>query len=63
MIKYLSISEVAQRLGITRGAVIRYNLPEPDATIGTTRGWLPETIDIWDANRPRAKRVKRPDSE
>lgn len=22
-----------------------YNLPEPDALIGATRGWLPETID------------------
>ncbi len=24
----------------------------PDATIGRTRGWLPETIDQWNAQRP-----------
>lgn len=29
-----------------------YNLPEPDALIGATRGWLPETIDRWNAARP-----------
>ena len=27
-------------------------LPEPDVLIGRTRGWLPETIDEWNARRP-----------
>ena len=49
---YLSTTQVAQRLGITRAAVSKYRLPEPDATIGAIRGWLPETIDQWDADRP-----------
>ena len=29
-----------------------YNLPEPDALIGATRGWLPDTIDRRNAARP-----------
>lgn len=50
--RYLSATEVAERIGVTRGALGRYKLPEPDAVIGTTRGWLPETIDAWNAARP-----------
>lgn len=49
---YLSTTDVAARLGITRAAVSKYHLPEPDATIGTVRGWLPETIDRWREQRP-----------
>ena len=52
MSRFLSTTEVARRLGITRAAVSKYRLPEPDATIGTIRGWLPETIDRWDRERP-----------
>ncbi|TPF96856.1 hypothetical protein EP30_05420 [Bifidobacterium sp. UTCIF-39] len=50
--EYLGVTDVAQRLGITKGALLSLKLPEPDATIGRTRGWLPETIDEWNANRP-----------
>ena len=50
--RYLSLTEVARRLGITTGALAGYKLPEPDALIGRTRGWLPETIDEWNAARP-----------
>ena len=39
-------------LGITSGGLLNLKLPEPDATIGRTRGWLPETIDEWNAQRP-----------
>ena len=52
MTKYLSVTDVAQRLGISTAAVSAYKLPQPAATIGRTRGWLPETIDRWNANRP-----------
>jgi len=52
MTKYLSVTDVAHRLGISPAAVSAYKLPQPDATIGRTRGWLPETIDRWNANRP-----------
>ncbi|MFT3663188.1 MAG: XRE family transcriptional regulator [Gordonia sp. (in: high G+C Gram-positive bacteria)] len=49
---YLSAAEVAERIGVVRSAISRYKMPEPDALIGQTRGWLPETIDEWNANRP-----------
>ena len=50
--RYLSLTEVARRLGITTGALAGYKLPEPDALVGRTRGWLPETNDEWNAARP-----------
>ena len=43
---------MAERLGITKGALARYRLPEADVTVGNARGWLPETIDEWNAKRP-----------
>ena len=51
-IEYLSVTDVSKRLGISTAAVSAYKLPQPDATIGRTRGWLPETIDRWNASRP-----------
>lgn len=50
--KFLSRKEVAQRLGVKTDSINGYDLPEPDAVIGTHRGWLPETIDRWRAMRP-----------
>lgn len=50
--EYLGVKQVAERLGITQGAFLSLKLPEPDALIGRTRGWLPETIDEWNRNRP-----------
>lgn len=52
MIRYLSPSELAARIGVKTATLCRYKLPEPDAMIGRTRGWLPETIDAWNAARP-----------
>jgi predicted DNA-binding transcriptional regulator AlpA len=57
---YLSLNGVARRLGISPHTAKTYSddgrLPEPDVVIGEapriTRGWLPETIDTWNANRP-----------
>ena len=48
--EYLGIKQVSERLGVANAA--SYDLPEPYVTIGRTRGWLPETIDQWDAQRP-----------
>ena len=48
--EYLGVKQVAERLGITSGGLLNLKLPEPDATIGRTRGWLPETIDEWNAH-------------
>lgn len=51
-IRYLSRAEVAERIGVKPDTLSRYKLPEPDATIGSTRGWLPATIDQWNSSRP-----------
>ena len=48
----LGVKQVAERLGITSGGLLNLKLPEPDAMIGRTRGWLPETIDGWNTKRP-----------
>ncbi|QEU11261.1 putative transcriptional regulator [Mycobacteroides abscessus subsp. abscessus] len=53
---YLSRTDVAERIGVQVATLSRYRLPEPDAQIGIlkrpTSGWLPETIDRWNAERP-----------
>lgn len=51
-VEYLSVTDVAKRLDISTAAVSAYKLPQPDALIGRTRGWLPGTIDQWNAQRP-----------
>ena len=56
-IEYLSVTDVSKRLGISTAAVSAYKLPQPDALIGRTRGWLPETIDRWNARRPGRRRT------
>ncbi|OZG51761.1 hypothetical protein PSRA_0841 [Pseudoscardovia radai] len=50
--RFLSYTEFAERIGVRTGALGNYRLPEPDAYIGRTRGWRPETIDAWNASRP-----------
>lgn len=52
MIRYLSLSEFADKVGVKRDTLKDYKLPTPDAMIGRARGWLPETIDAWNAARP-----------
>jgi hypothetical protein len=50
--RYLSRAELAERIGVKSASLGRYRLPEPDAMIGDIRGWLPETVDAWNASRP-----------
>ena len=58
--RYLSLYDVAERIGVQPGTIRAYSkigmLPEPDAYTGAgsraVRGWLPETIDAWNAARP-----------
>ena len=51
--RYLSRPEVAARIGVKNDTLNRYKLPPPDAQIGARLvGWLPETIDAWNAARP-----------
>lgn len=58
MIRYLSLSEVADLLGLTTNTLKRYShegrLPPPDATIGNRRGWLEQTVHDWQRHRPGA---------
>ena len=57
---YLGRQEFAGRIGISVNTLSRYlsegRLPDPDALTGSggraVRGWLPETIDRWNAERP-----------
>lgn len=52
-VRYLSRPEVAHRIGVKPDTLNRYKLPTPDAQIGARQiGWLPETIDAWNAARP-----------
>lgn len=52
-IVYLGRTEVAHYLGLVGLASLTgVALPTPDAVIGDRKGWLPETIDAWNAKRP-----------
>lgn len=44
-VRYLTVGEVAELLGTTSAALSKTaDLPEPDAIVGRTRGWLETTI-------------------
>jgi hypothetical protein len=55
-VEYLSLQDVADHLGVSRNAVAKYKLPEPDVRVGSglnaPRGWSTKTIDDWNAQRP-----------
>ncbi|GAA1498829.1 helix-turn-helix transcriptional regulator [Paeniglutamicibacter kerguelensis] len=59
-VRYLAIAGIATRVGVSPNTIKKYaddgRLPEPDAITGdgpkSVRGWLPETIDAWNASRP-----------
>ena len=53
--KYLSVKEVAERTGTTRGNIYKLLASHPleaDVMIGDVRGWKPETVDAWRASIP-----------
>lgn len=52
MIRYLSRAEVAARIGVQSDSLRHYKMPDPDAMVGKRRGWLVQTIDNWNRNRP-----------
>lgn len=62
-VRYLSRPEVAARIGVKPDTLNRYKLPDPDAQIGARQlGWLPATIDAWNAARPGTRGpTRRPD--
>lgn len=62
-VRYLSLAQFAERIGVAPKSMSRYKLPPADAVIGpvgadgslprgSVRGWLPNTVDRWDAARP-----------
>ncbi|WP_413456092.1 transcriptional regulator [Glutamicibacter sp. FR1] len=70
-VHYLSLNGVANHLGISPHTAKKYadegRLPLHDAEVGdpprNIRGWLPETIDTWNASRPgRGGRPKKTSS-
>ena len=66
--QYLSGGQAAERLGLApstwRALRSRRKTPPPDVWIGSTPGWLPETVDQWE--RPgqgaRTDKTNRPAS-
>lgn len=58
MIQYMGRRDVAARIGVKLDSLNRYNLPLHDAVIGNRKGWLPSTIDEWNAARPGRGRWK-----
>ena len=52
MLKFLGRKEVAAYLGVKTDSINGYDLPDPDAMIGTHKGWLPQTIETFKSSRP-----------
>lgn len=56
VVRYLGVTEVARRTGLSLNTVKSYSqipgrMPQPDCLVGRVKGWLPETIDTWIARR------------
>lgn len=51
-VQYLSRGQLAERIGVQPDSLSKYRLPEPDALVGRMPGWLPATVDAWNAARP-----------
>jgi len=50
---YLSRVDVARRIGLKSvRSLSGMTLPPHDVEVGVHKGWLPKTIDEWNANRP-----------
>lgn len=52
MILYLNKTQIAHHIGIQPTTINKYQLPEPDAKIGNQPGWLTQTINTWNQQRP-----------
>lgn len=50
--RYLTRSELAARIGVKPDTLNKYKLPPEDAVFGDRKGWLPETVDVWNRSRP-----------
>jgi hypothetical protein len=53
VVSFLSRVDVAHRIGLKSvRSLSGMTLPPHDARIGVHRGWKPDTIDVWQSNRP-----------
>ena len=56
MTSYLDMMAAADRLGVSYATVRRYRatggFPPADVVVGQSPGWLPGTLDAWQAGRP-----------
>ena len=54
MLNYLTLHDLAVRWGLKYNTILQRRhqgkLPEPDAMVGRTPAWLPETIEQWESN-------------
>lgn len=51
--RFLSRTEVSEILGLASvNSMAKYVLPGPDAVVDKIEGWLPTTIEAWNAARP-----------
>ena len=61
---FLSVTDVAERTGLSLNSVKAYSqdtprlMPDPDVMVGRVKGWKPATIDAWH-NAKRAKQAER----
>lgn len=67
MVHYLSVRDIAAKSGLAvntiKGYIRKGLLPPHDATIGTHRGWLEQTIENWmDARNPAKVTTKSMDT-
>lgn len=55
MVRYLSLGEFAEQANLSvntlKGYATKGMLPQPDAIVGSVRGWLPSTAERWIAGR------------
>lgn len=67
--EYLDSAGVARLLGVSPATIRAYRsrgqagFPEPDVIVGDTPGWLPATIERWQAQRRGPGNWRRNDGE
>lgn len=63
-IKFLSRTQLAERVGLKPDTLNKMTLPDHDAEFGEDghgkprKGWLPQTVDAWDAARFKNREPK-----
>ena len=50
--RYMSLTDMANELGLRTVVLVGYRLPFPDVYVGRTRGWKRETFEDWRRRHP-----------